>query len=164
MLDWRTNSNLILLTNIWVCPSILYSDAGFSGGGLMEGGKDYSGVLQLFYEMAGWWDWNERSKWVGAMTDQDFFTRTVATVTGYAMNAVFAESDENKNLWRSGGRWGVEWVVGWWWRWCTTTPMHSFPVWSSFDVTQFCTSVFQSGAAACLFGLMRCKLPHFSTL
>ena len=30
MLDWRTNPNLILLTNIRVCPSILYSNAGFS--------------------------------------------------------------------------------------------------------------------------------------
>ena len=30
MLDWRTNPNLILLTNIRVCPSILYSNAGFN--------------------------------------------------------------------------------------------------------------------------------------
>ena len=29
MLDWRTNPNLILLTNIRVCPSILYSDTDF---------------------------------------------------------------------------------------------------------------------------------------
>ena len=30
MLDWRTNPNLILPTNIRICPSTVYSDAGFN--------------------------------------------------------------------------------------------------------------------------------------
>ena len=29
MLDWRTNPNLILPTNLRVCPSTVYSDTGF---------------------------------------------------------------------------------------------------------------------------------------
>ena len=30
MLDWRANSNIILHTNIRVCPNTVYSNAGFS--------------------------------------------------------------------------------------------------------------------------------------
>ena len=30
ILDWQTNSNIILFTNIRVCPNTLYSNAGFS--------------------------------------------------------------------------------------------------------------------------------------
>ena len=37
MLDWRTNPNLILPTNIRVCPSTVYSDAGFSTSGAPVG-------------------------------------------------------------------------------------------------------------------------------
>ena len=33
MLDWRANSNMILHTNIRVCPNTVYSNAGFSVGG-----------------------------------------------------------------------------------------------------------------------------------
>ena len=37
MLDWRANSNIILHTNIRVCPNTVYSNAGFNNCGSFVG-------------------------------------------------------------------------------------------------------------------------------
>ena len=42
MLDWRANSNIILHTNIRVCPNTVYSNAGFSKYALFNKNMNFS--------------------------------------------------------------------------------------------------------------------------
>ena len=63
MLDWRANSNIILHTNIRVCPNTVYSNAGFKCYVIMWCGKICTYLMRTqanIYVMQGHCSMNDR--------------------------------------------------------------------------------------------------------